>query len=75
VKRLLLAVLLGLILMMTVGTSIVSAGAPPDAILVDPDNHSPQTPVIIKDNIKDGPPDILIKTPHGPKPKDDIPPH
>ena len=73
-KRLIIALILGLVLSMLLGTSVASAGAPPDIILVDPDNHEPQTPLIIKDDVKDGPPDILIKTPNGARPPGGIPP-
>lgn len=71
-RRIAIALLLGLVLSMLLGTSVVSAGAPPDAILIDPDNPDHRV-VITKDDVKDGVPDILIKTPHGPKPKDGVP--
>ena len=69
-KRIVIALILALMLMMTVGTSVALAGAPPDTILIDPG----QSVTIIKGNVKDGPPDILVKTPHGPRPPDYVPP-
>ena len=72
-KRVVFALLLGLMLMMTVGTSVALAAGSPDAILIDPDNPE-QRVIIIKDDVKDGPPDILIKTPNGARPPDGIPP-
>ena len=72
-KRLVIALILALMLMMTVGTSVVLAAGPPDVIFIDPDNPE-QRVIIIKDDAKDGPPDILVKTPNGARPPNDIPP-
>ena len=69
-KRIIIALKLVLILTLLLGTSVLAAA--PDAILIDPDNPDKRV-TIIKDNDKDGPPDILIKTPHGAKPKSGIP--
>jgi len=69
-KRLVIALILAMVLMMTVGTSVALA-ASPDAILVDPGEGVTILPD--SDGIPDGPPDILVKTPHGAKPKDGVP--
>ncbi|MFC1963198.1 zinc ribbon domain-containing protein [Chloroflexota bacterium] len=71
-KRVMIVLLFGLVITMLLGISVASAGAPPDTILVDP--HNPQTPLITKDDVKDGPPDIFVKTPNGLRPPENTPP-
>ncbi len=73
-KRIVIALILALMLMMTVGTSVALATGSPDTILIDPNSNPDQIVLIIEDDVKDGPPDILVKTPHGPRPPDDCPP-
>ena len=70
-KRLVITLILGLVLVLTLGSSVALA-ASPDYIFVDPGNK-----VIIvpdSDGIPDGPPDITIKTPQGARPPDHTPP-
>ena len=70
-KRFLIAVLIGLILVLTVGTSMALA-ASPDGIYIAPGNDVMIIPD--SDGISDGPPDIVIKTKAGPRPPNHAPP-
>jgi len=72
-KRLLVALILALALMLTIGASIASARGAPGAILVAP-GPGGDVVIIPPEEGDTAPPDILIKTPNGPRPREHIPP-
>ena len=70
-KRLVIALILGLVLVLTLGSSVALA-ASPDHIYVSPGSGAIVVPD--SDGINDGPPDITIKTRQGSRPPDHAPP-
>ena len=65
-----ICVVIAFILTVLLAPSAVLASGPPDSILVDPGKGVEFT----NGEFNIGPPDLLIKTPNGPRPPEGIPP-
>jgi len=65
-KRIIIALLLAIVLMMTVGTSVVLANGTPNTIHIVPDRGNPAVVFNeLPDNGSSPPPVIVIETPQG----------